>query len=265
MDLGAAQGVEGDVFTSGDANHLRAGDEHVADLVDHKGEIGHRRRVNSPAGARSQDQAQLRDQAARLDVAPEDLGVPGQGDHALLDARSARVVDADDRDSVAQGHVHDLDHLLREHLAERAAEDGGVVAEQHHVAAVDLAHAGHDSITRNPLRFQAEALRAMRREDVYFLERVAIHQPGDALAGGELVLGMLTVEPLGVAVPGLVLALAQLIEWIDLVALRGCHEILSMNIQRWPSRSSTRYRLAFSSRSTSERIRAPAFRARSKW
>src|SRR5260370_39591965 len=100
-------------------------------------------------------------------------------------------------------------------------------------------------------------------EDVDFLERVAVDQSRDALASGELVLGVMAVERFGVAVPRLVLPLPQLVERVDLVALRRAAHSGSMNIHRWPSTSSTRYRFPRSSRSLSDTIRAPAFRARS--
>src|SRR5260370_22693363 len=97
-------------------------------------------------------------------------------------------------------------------------------------------------------------------EDVDFLERVAVDQPRDALARGELVLGVLAVESFGVAVARLVLPLPQLIERVDLVALRRAAHSGPMNIHRWPSTSSTRYPLAPSSRTSSDRVRAPALR-----
>src|SRR5262249_14936027 len=100
-------------------------------------------------GARAEDEAKLRHDPARLDVPPEDLRVSGERDHTFLYAGAARVVDTDDRDSVADGEVHDLDHLQGEDLTQRAAEHAGVVAAEHHVAAVDLRHAGDDAVARD--------------------------------------------------------------------------------------------------------------------
>src|SRR5439155_17074269 len=133
----------------------------------------------------------------------------------LLYARAARVVDADYRDAVLQRKVHDLDDLLREHLAQRPAEDRCVVAEQHHVTPADLGHARHDAVPRDALRLQSETGRAVDREDVELLERVAVDQARDALASGQLVLGVLAVEGLGVAVTGFVLSLPEQVERID--------------------------------------------------
>ena len=227
MDLRAAEGVEGDVLAGRDPDHLRAGDEHVADAVDHEREVRDRRRVDRTASAWTEDEAELRNDPARLDVAPEDLRVARERDDAFLDPRTARIVDADDRDPVREREVHDLDHLLGKYLAERAAEHARVVAEEHHVAPVDLREPGDHAVARHAAR--------MPREQVDLLEGVAIDQARDPLPRGELALGVLAVEGLGVAVACFVLALTKLIEWVDLPRRHFC-----MNIQRWPSRSSAR-------------------------
>src|SRR4029077_5426047 len=216
-------------------------------------EVGDGRRVDRAAGARAQDQAQLRNQAARLAVAPEDLGVAGGRDDPFLDARPAGVVDADDRDAIGQREVHHLDDLLRENLAQRAAEDARVVAEKHHVAAVDLGHARHHAIPEHPAR--------VAREQVDLFEGIAVDEARDALACGQLALGVLAVESLRVAVARLVLALAKLVERIDLVRALA-HP--SMNIQRCPSMFSPLERLPSPPCSSGDRIVAPLAFARSK-
>src|SRR5204863_2877382 len=126
------------------------GDEHVGRALDHEDEVRHRWRVHGTAGARPHDEADLRHDTRRLHVAPEDLGVPGERDDALLDAGAARVVDADDRAAVLHREVHDLADLLGEDLAERTAEDGEVLREDEHLAAEDGAVTGHDRVAVRP-------------------------------------------------------------------------------------------------------------------
>ena len=41
-------------------------------------------------------------------VAQKNIGVAGQGHHALLDTRSAGIIQADDRRAGLHGHVHDF-------------------------------------------------------------------------------------------------------------------------------------------------------------
>src|SRR3974390_1155782 len=94
------------------------------------------------------------------------------------------------------------------------------MAEDHHVAPVDLPQPGHDAITRYALRLEPEPAGAIRREQVDLLERVAVDEPRDPLARGQLVLGVLPVERLGVTMPGFVLALAEQVERVDLATTR---------------------------------------------
>lgn len=57
----------------------------------------------------------------------ENLGVTGEGVDALLNARSARVVEADDGHAELHGLVHHLADLAREGLGQRATEDGEIL------------------------------------------------------------------------------------------------------------------------------------------
>ena len=143
---GAAQLLELDVLTGDGLDDVGSGDEHVRGLVDHDDEVGDRRRVDRAARARAHDQRDLRDHPGGLHVAVEDLAVLGEGDDALLDAGAAGVVDPDDRGAGLERHVHDLDDLLAEHLAQRAAEDGEVLGEDEHLSTVDGAVAGDDAV-----------------------------------------------------------------------------------------------------------------------
>ncbi len=60
----AAQFFFGHVFMGDGLDHVGAGDEHVAGLVDHENEIGERGRIDGSAGAGTHDGGDLRDDAA---------------------------------------------------------------------------------------------------------------------------------------------------------------------------------------------------------
>ena len=124
---GAAELLHADVLAGDGLDHVGAGDEHLAGLVDHDHEVGERGGVHRAAGCRAHDDRDLRDDAGGLGVAAEDLAVLAERDDALLDARAAGVEHADDRHAGLDGVVHDLDDLLAGDLAERAAEDGEVL------------------------------------------------------------------------------------------------------------------------------------------
>ncbi len=106
----------GDDLVGHRLHHVRPGHEHVGRVAHHEDEVGHRRRIDRPAGAGPHDHADLRDHPARQDVALEDVGIAGERRHPLLDARAARVVQPDHRRAVLHRHVHDLADLLRVRL-----------------------------------------------------------------------------------------------------------------------------------------------------
>mmetsp|Transcript_5902 Transcript_5902/g.14528 ORF Transcript_5902/g.14528 Transcript_5902/m.14528 type:complete len:493 (-) Transcript_5902:134-1612(-) len=188
---GAAQFLGGHLLVGHGLHHLGAGDEHVAAVLHHEDEVGHGRRIHRTAGAGPHDQADLRDDAGGQHVLLEHVGIAPEARHALLDARAARVVQADDRGADLHGLVHHLADLLGMGLAERTAEDGEVLAEGEGQAAVDHAVAGHDAVAGDLVVGHAEVDAAVLDEHVPLLEAAFVEQQLQPLAGGQLALGML--------------------------------------------------------------------------
>jgi hypothetical protein len=186
--VGAAEFLHGDVLTGDRLDDVRAGDEHLAGLVDHDDEVGQRGGVDVPTGRGAHDERDLRDDAGGLDVVVEDLAVQAERDHTLLDAGARAVVDADQRAAGLDGQLLHLDDLLAVDLAEAAAEDGGVLAEDAHFAAVDGAVAGHHAVAHRSVLLQPEVRAAVPGQRVEFDERALVEQGEDALPGGELAL-----------------------------------------------------------------------------
>ena len=176
------QVLEADLLAGDRLDHVGAGDEHVRGLLDHEDEVGHRRRVDGAAGAGAHDQADLGDHARAHHVAHEHVAVGAQRDHSLLDPRPARVVDADDRAADLGGEVHQLGHLLAHDLAERAAENGEVLAEHAHAATVDRPVAGYHGVAPGTVFLHVEVVRAVAHEGVELLKGSGIEQLFDALA-----------------------------------------------------------------------------------
>ena len=211
MAHGPAELLQGDVLAGDRLHHVGAGDEHVAGAVDHEDEVGHGRRVDGAAGARAHDHADLGDDARGLHVAVEDPAVGVERDHALLDAGPGAVVQADHGDADRLGQVHDLVDLLGEDLAEGAAEDGEVLAEDADPPAVDGAEAGDDTVGVGPVLLEAHAVGPVAGEHVELLERALVEQVLDPLPGRHLALGVLALDGAGRAgVQGLLLAGLQL-------------------------------------------------------
>jgi len=142
------------------------------------------------AGGGAHDQRDLRDHPGGPDVVVEDLAVQAQRDHALLDAGAGAVVDTDQRPAGLHGQLLDLDDLLAVDLTEAAAEDGGVLGEDADLAAVDGAVAGDHTVAERALPGQAEVGAAVLGQRVELDERPLVEQGEDALAGGQLALGV---------------------------------------------------------------------------
>ena len=133
-------------------------------------------RVDRAARARAEDERELRHDAGRLHVSPEDLRVAGERDDSLLDPRTAGVVDPDHRAAVLDRHVHHLADLLGEDLGKRAAEDGEVLGEDEHLAPEDLAVAGDDRVAVRPVRHRVEVGVAVPDVPVELDERARVEQ-----------------------------------------------------------------------------------------
>ena len=214
VDVGAAELFGGDRLARHLLHDLRAGQEHVARAPRHPDEVGDGRAVDRAARARPEDEADLRHDARVEDVLQEDVGVAGQRVDALLDARAARVVEADHRRAHLGREVHDLADLLRVGLRQAAAVDREVLAEHEDQAPVDRPVARDDAVGERLLLLHPEVGAAVRDEGVELLEAPLVEQAIDALAGGVLALVVLFLDARLAAGP--VGLLAQVGEFEDL-------------------------------------------------
>ena len=157
--------------------------------------------------------------AAGQRVAQEDVGVAAQADDALLDARAAAVVEADDRRAVLHRHVHDLADLLGVGFGQGAAEDGEVLREDVDQPPVDRAVAGDDAVAERCFWFASPNVAgAMGDEHIEFVEGAGVEQQIEPLAGGELALFMLRVDALlAAAQQGFLLETAQFFNTFTIV------------------------------------------------
>ncbi len=100
----------------------------------------------------------------------EDAPVRVQRHDTLLDAGAGTVVEPDHGDPGGGGQVHHLVDLLGEHLAERPAEDGEVLAENADPAAVDGAEPRDHAVGVGPVVLEAHAVGPVAGEHVELLE-----------------------------------------------------------------------------------------------
>ena len=175
VDFGAAEILRGDLFAGHRLDDLGAGQEHGA-LAGHDDKVGERRRVDGAAGARPENDRDLRHDAGSEHVAHEHFAVGGEAAHAFLDTRAARVVEADHRDTGLERHVLDAADLLRLHFRERAAHHGEVLGEHRDAPAVDLAEAGDDAVARKALPVETEGGEFMCGQRAELLELAFVEQ-----------------------------------------------------------------------------------------
>ena len=147
-------------------------------------------------GAGAEDGGDLRHHSGGQRIAQEDVRVAREGDHALLDARPARVVEADDGNARLHGEVHDLADLPRVGFGERATEHGEVLGEDEHRPPMHASGAHHHSVAGDALGVHPEVMSLMHHQLVHLRERALVEEELEALAGGFF--------------PGLVLALDAL-------------------------------------------------------
>ena len=178
-------------------------------------------RIHRAAGAGAHDQRDLRDHAASHHVALEHVGIAAERSDAFLDARAARVVEADHRRADLHRLVHDLADLLGMRLGQRAAEHREVLREDEHHAAVDGAVAGHHAVAGDLAVGHAEIDAAVLLEHVPFFEGAVVEQQFDALARRQLALGVLGVDALlAAAEAGLLALFVQLLDdFVHVIAL----------------------------------------------
>ena len=123
-----------------------------------------------PTCSRTHDEGDLRYDAGREGVAPEDLTVETQRHHALLDSGSATLVDSNNWAAGLDGEVEDLNDLLAVHLTQSAAENGDILAENAHRSSVDSADTGDNTVGVWPLVLHAEDVSPVAGEFVKFGE-----------------------------------------------------------------------------------------------
>ena len=182
----SAQLLFRDIFVCHGLDDVGTGDEHVAGFIHHEHEIGKGGRVDGAARAGPHDRGDLRDHAAGQNISQENVGVARERKYALLNARAARIVQADDRRAGLQREVHDLDDLLRVAFRKRSAKDGEILREDVRRAAVNQAPARDKAVTVDDLFLHAKIVAAMANQLVHLLKRAFVQQQVDAFARGKL-------------------------------------------------------------------------------
>ena len=113
----------------------------------------------------------------------------------LLNPGAAGVVDLNERHAVAEGVVLGGDNALGVHLPEGTAIDREVLGGNEHLPVVHQPAAGDHTVAQGTAPVEAEVGGAQRDVGLLLDERALVEQQSEALAGGELALPMLSVDP----------------------------------------------------------------------
>ena len=175
-------------------HHVWPGHEHIARMLDHDREVGHRRRVDGTASARSHHHRDLRHHPGGEHIAQKDLRVATERCDAFLDPRTAGIVQSNDRRTDLHGKVEDLADLFGVGLGKRTTEHREVLAEDEYEPAIDGAVASHHAIAEDMVFGETEFRRAMGHEGIELNERTWIEQQVEPLAGGQLAPRVLALD-----------------------------------------------------------------------
>ena len=163
-------------------HYLRTRQEHIRNTLQHDDEVRQRRAIDRPACTRAANAANLRNNAAGLNVALENLAEARQGVNALLNARTARVVKAYAGCAHLHRKVHHLAYLLGHRQRERTAVDGEVLRKDIDQAPANRAATAHHAVAQELLALHAKVVAAMLLKHIHFFKRALVKQERNALA-----------------------------------------------------------------------------------
>ena len=192
----APQFLVGDFFVGDGFHHIRPGHEHIGTVLDHKNKVGHGGAIDSPPGARPHNERYLRNNARCLDITLKHIGIACQAFDPFLNARPARIIQANHRGANFHRLVHDLADFARMCPGQRAAKNGKILTEHKHQSAIDRTVAGNNTITGNAAFGHAKINAIMFDEHVPFLETVFIKQHIKAFTRGKFAFFVLLVDAL---------------------------------------------------------------------
>ena len=172
-------------------HNVRTRHIHVARVTDHEDKVRHRRGIDIAPRTWPHDHADLRHNPRSPDVTHENLSIASKAINTLLDARTARIEDANHRRPVLQRLVLHLHDLFCVGHRQRSAEHGEVFRKYVHHPAIDRAPAGHDPVAGDLVVLHPELGAAVFNKHVELFEAAFVQQQLDPLPRRELALGVL--------------------------------------------------------------------------
>ena len=128
----------------------------------------------------------LRNNSGREHVALEHFAVTAKRCNSLLDARSARIEEADDRRPGSHCQILDFRDFLRVRLRERTSEYGEILGKGKNGTAVHRTPSGNNAVAWDLALVHAELGRTVLDKHVELLERALVHEQLQALSRRQL-------------------------------------------------------------------------------
>ena len=192
----AAKLFSRDFLAGNGLNNRRAGDEHLAGVLNHVNKVGDRRGINRTASARPHDRRDLRHNTRSRRIPEEDTAVTGESVNRFLDTGSAGIVQANARRAHAHGQILYLPDLVRVLLTKGAALYRKVLRERIDKTAVNRAVTTDDAFARQLFLLLAEVRAAMMNQRVQLDKRTFVKEDVESLASSHFAFLMLLFDAL---------------------------------------------------------------------
>mmetsp|Transcript_1669 Transcript_1669/g.3277 ORF Transcript_1669/g.3277 Transcript_1669/m.3277 type:complete len:416 (-) Transcript_1669:224-1471(-) len=196
MRLGATKVLLGHYLVGHGLHDVRAGNKHVRRVTHHGDKVSERGRVHCASCARAHDERELGNHARGFYVTLEHFSVATKRVYTLLDSGSTRVVQADHGCAVTHSHVHDFADFLSMGFGQRSTENGKILAENVHGAAINVAVTSDHTITIHLVLLHAKVSAPVHLEHIGFAKASLIKKDLKAFPSRELSLCVLLLYPL---------------------------------------------------------------------
>ena len=171
------------------------GHEHVGGVARHENKISNGRRIHIAPRARPHNHGDLGNNTRSQCVTLENLGIAAKRVNPFLNACPASIQHADNRRTVAQGHVLHLVDFARMRTRQRPAEHGEIFRINIDGAPVHRAPAGDNAVTGYFALFHAELMAVMLDKHVDLFKTAGIQKQIYSFTGGQLATRVLGFNP----------------------------------------------------------------------
>ena len=138
--------------------YIGTSNKHMTGIFCHEHKIGNCRRIYSAASTGTENSRYLRDNSRRQGIFKKNISISTQTDNAFLDSRSPGIIQADNRNTYFQGHIHYLANFLCKCFRKGSSKHRKVLGKYHHLSTIYSTVSGYNTIGENTIFFQAKVI-----------------------------------------------------------------------------------------------------------